>query len=197
MRNSCPGAFCGAAFADRSPVEIINAEKKILDLGGKAFIENGRTMFPLKELCESVHWGASYDDELGVYDIYSGRYDLAIMPGDTTFTRYDYVTDDFYNLESDVPPYESEDDLVVPVRAVCEALDIEVTWNSELGRVELGVDEDEWRILTAEYNEADNLEGLNLNDETYDGFSDETFLGEEFDDLATEQSTDADTEVTK
>jgi len=170
-----PVLFAGAAFADRSPVEIINAEKKVLDLGGKAFIENGRTMAPLKELCEAVHWGATYDDEDGQYDVYSGRYDLSITPGSTTLQRYDNATDDFYSVESDVAPFESGDDIIVPVRAVCEAFDIEVTWNSELGRVELGVDEDEWRILNEEYDEADNLEGLNLNDESYDGFEDMSF----------------------
>ena len=184
-----PVLFAGVAFADRSPVEIINAEKKVLDLGGKAFIENGRTMAPLDELCDEIHWGASYDEE-GVFDIYSGRYDLRITVGETAFTRYDYATDDLYNFESDVAPYMENDDVIVPVRAICEAFDIEVTWNGELGRVELGVDEDEWRILNEMFSEEDTLEGLNLNDDSYDGFEDEEFAGEGYDDLAENTETE-------
>ena len=151
------------------------------------YIEDGRTMVSAVELCEALNWGATGDLEDDELSIYCGRYVIDFTPGETTAEVYNYYTDELDTVEFDTPVTYDGTNYMIPIRALCEAFDIDVEWDGANNRVIVKTVPDEMDMDYEEYSEAAVLEGLNVNDDDYDGFEDFDFSDPQYDDVSEEE----------
>lgn len=93
------------------------------ELDAAPYIENGRTMVPLRFIAEGTGAKVSYDD--GVITIEASGIEIVMKIGETEYS----VNGEAREMEA--APEIVNDRTMLPVRAVSEALGLNVSWNEE------------------------------------------------------------------
>ncbi|MGM9551065.1 MAG: stalk domain-containing protein [Clostridia bacterium] len=117
----------GVTLTIDSPKADINGVK--LDLDAPAYIENGRTMVPLRFISEAFDAEIGYDR--GVVEVNKNGIVIKMTIGETSYT----VNNKEYFM--DTAPKIVNDRTMVPVRVVVEALGMNVQWNENTKQVSI------------------------------------------------------------
>ncbi|MBQ3462595.1 MAG: hypothetical protein IJH36_05690 [Clostridia bacterium] len=184
------------AIAGGITVGLVGAETPLsvwLDNGNEVqfqsqpYIENGRTMVSAKDILEALNWGATTEIDDDTLSIYAGRFVIDFEPGSTEAVVYDYGTDELKTIELDTPATFDGTDYMVPLRALFEAFEIEVEWDGANNRIYVKTVPDELDMDYEEYSEEAVLDGLNVNEDDYEGFEDFDFSDAMYDDISEEE----------
>lgn len=116
----------------------------------KAIIENGRTLAPLRAICEALKCEVVWNNDTKVAQIKNEVTIIAVQVNNNILTKVDredsskrkYIT-------LDVPPVIYNGRTMVPLRAISEALYAEVSWDGANRRVDVKLEFD----YIGEFNE--------------------------------------------
>lgn len=144
------------SYADDIDIEL---DEQKITCPVPARIENGRTMVPMRAIFEAFGMEVSWNNDEKSVTATKGDCTIKMTVGETAL----YVNGE--KIEMDTAPFIEDGTTLVPVRAVSESLDAEVTWNDEKRRVE---------ITTAEFKEnqdawKENTGVINISDMTFSG----------------------------
>lgn len=104
----------------------IDGEKVAIDDNGtSAYVENGRTMMPVRGIAEVIGAEVDYDEQTQTVMLESEDKSITLEIGKSEMK----VNDETVSLLT--APEIKNDRTMLPVRDVAEALDCEVTWNQE------------------------------------------------------------------
>lgn len=113
----------GVSAAATVPVTVNDAL-----IGGNSYLESGITMVPLRELCNALGgWTVSWDGSAACAAAKTGGIALRAVPGAST------VTVNGNAVGTPKPVVLSGGRVCLPLRTVCQALNLSVSWNSALG----------------------------------------------------------------
>ena len=158
------GIAAGLAGA-QAPISLWMKDHHEIQLEAEPYIVDGRTMVPLYAFCEELGWNPWWiedDQEAGAYN---GRYEIIFSIGKNEMEIYDYLTEE---------------------RTLCENADVEVEWDDASRRVTIMSEPDERDTADEKYSDEDVLDGLNVNDDDYDGFENFDFSDPQYDDVSEE-----------
>lgn len=120
-------AFSSVGFAaDNEPLVYLNGEKMTFDVN--PFIENDRTLVPMRAIFEAVGADVQWDEE--TQTVVAARE----KNGKTTFVALQIDSSAFVDseeVELDVPAKIVDDRTFVPLRFVVESLGETVEWDNE------------------------------------------------------------------
>ena len=147
-----------ASAATTVPVTVDDAL-----VGGNSYIEGGVTMVPLRELCNALGgWTVLWDGSAACATAKTGSCALRAVPGASTIT----INGNAVGISK--PVALSGGRVCLPLRAVCRALNLSVSWDSALGGAAVSTgkasvysaDELYWlsRIISAE-SQGESLKG--------------------------------------
>ena len=116
-----------AMAADDVTIQINGEELQIPQGDTKPFIENDRTLVPMRVIFEAFGATVEWDDATKTITAYEDRQDIEIKMqiGSDVFTVNDS------DVKLDVPAQIVDGRTVVPLRAVSEGLNAEVKWDGE------------------------------------------------------------------
>ena len=121
-------AVCGIALADDEITIEINGEPLVIEAGDtRPFIENERTLVPMRAIFEALGAEVAWDGETETVAAYHAGYDISVVlqiNNDKMFVNGDMVV-------LDVPAQIVNDRTVVPVRAIAEGLKCDVDWDGD------------------------------------------------------------------
>lgn len=118
--------------------------------GSAAYVENGRTMLPVRGIAEAMGADVSYDEKSEAVSIQSAEVSVQMIVGENSMT----VNGEAQSLIT--APEIKNDRTMLPVRDVAEALDCEVEWDAET----------ETAVFTKQYQTKRLIVfGNNINDE--------------------------------
>ena len=113
-----------------SPYITINGETRAIDEAGSVpFIDNGRTMVPLRAIFEAFSLKVSWDD--GVITGTCGNTEIVLTVG----SRIAFRNERWIQLE--VAPAIVNARTMVPLRFIAESLGAEVTWTAETQTIQI------------------------------------------------------------
>lgn len=122
-------AFSCVSFADSGVNVIINGNKTEFDVPPK--IINNRTMVPMRKIFETLGANVEWVSEAQLIIATKGIKIIAMEIGQNSFSITDITTGVTETVELDVPPQIVDSRTLVPVRAISEALDMNVGWEAE------------------------------------------------------------------
>ena len=93
--------------------------------GSAAYVENGRTMLPVRGIAEAMGADVSYNEKSETVSIQSAEVSVQMIVGENSMT----VNGETQSLIT--APEIKNDRTMLPVRDVAEALDCEVEWDEE------------------------------------------------------------------
>lgn len=118
--------------------------------GSAAYVENGRTMLPVRGIAEAMGADVSYNEKSETVSIQSAEVSVQMIVGENSMT----VNGETQSLIT--APEIKNDRTMLPVRDVAEALDCEVEWDEEA----------ETAVFTKQYQTKRLIVfGNNINDE--------------------------------
>ncbi|MBE7031241.1 MAG: hypothetical protein E7409_07435 [Ruminococcaceae bacterium] len=106
---------------------------ELLETGLKAFVENGRTMLPLRALFEKIGAKVGWDGETERITATKGDRTIAFQVGSNIMT----VNGEERTM--DVAPVVISNNTFIPLRACAEAFDIEVEWVEQTHTVKVKI----------------------------------------------------------
>jgi len=128
------------AFADFGGVSVsIDGEKLVADTA--PVIIEGRTMVPMRAIFESLGAEVEWDDSAKTVSAYTDKTEIKLSVGESEML----VNGKKEAL--DVPAIIRNGRTLVPLRAVAEALDVDVNWYSDIKTVSINTKEIEKAIL--------------------------------------------------
>lgn len=104
---------------------IDGKETPIDESGSVAYVENGRTMMPVRGIAEAIGAVVSYDDYTQTVTVEHENVCISMVIGDNEMEV------NGLRVQLRTPPKIKHDRTMLPVRDVAEALDCEVEWDSE------------------------------------------------------------------
>ena len=143
----------------RSSLQI-DGETQALDVAPE--IANGRTMLPIRAIAEAAGATVTWDPETSTVIITSAYGDVIRCT-----IGADYITINNETSEIDTSAYVENGRTYLPLRAVAEALELEVEWESEDARVTLTAPYQSARVLIL--SDHPNLNGLTPESTLNDG----------------------------
>lgn len=124
-------AFSVSAFAlENDEISVLVSGNK-LEFDVQPQIINGRTIVPMRKIFEALGANVQW---VGEANLIIATKDLNIMVmeiGKNTFSVTNIATQETKNIELDVSPVIIDSRTLVPVRAISEALDMNVDWDNE------------------------------------------------------------------
>ena len=109
-----------AVIAEDKITVIING--CTLESDTSPVIVEGRTLLPVRAICEAVGANVSFDNETRTVTAKGYDYTLVLKIGDNSIKLY-IGSDDFLESQCDVPPMIIDGRTFLPLRALCEAPD--------------------------------------------------------------------------
>ncbi len=167
-------AFSCSVFAANNLRVVVDGKEAVSE---RAIIKDGRILMPYEDLGSAMGMTAIYD-EASKY-IVIGSSDCAVsIPVSGTTAKY-FVNNVRNTMELDVPVQTVNGEMLVPVRAVAEMLDAELSWNgdsktltiktsdniakapsensaSTVANNNYGISNEQYSAITAEYREIIN-----------------------------------------
>ncbi len=92
-------------------------------------IVNDRTMVPMRKIFETLGAEIEWIEQGGMIFATKGSKIIAMQIGKSIFSITDVLTGETVNVELDVAPMIVDSRTLVPLRAVSEALDMNVEWD--------------------------------------------------------------------
>ena len=116
-----------AAFAANDDIKVIvnGAELKIAENDTKPFVEDGRTLVPMRAIFEALGATVEWDDATKTVTSKSDNGNIEMQVGSDT------IKINGADTKVDVPAKIVEGRTVVPVRVISEGLNCKVTWSQE------------------------------------------------------------------
>lgn len=121
--------FSCTSFADEDVGVIIRGSRIEFDVPPK--IIDGRTMVPMRKIFETLNAVVDWIPEAQLILASKDSEIIAMEIGKNFLTVTDVETGVSKNIELDVPPQIFDSRTLVPVRAISEALNMKVSWDSE------------------------------------------------------------------
>lgn len=155
-----------SAYFDKMELQIgksslqIDGETQALDVAPE--IANGRTMLPIRAIAEAAGATVSWDQETSTVIITSAYGDVIRCT-----IGEDYITINNETSEIDTSAYVENGRTYLPLRAVAEALDMEVEWESANSKITLTAPYQSARVLVL--SDHPNLSGLTPESTLNDG----------------------------
>lgn len=129
-------AFGATAMADDISVFVNN---ELVQMDQSPVIINDRTMVPVRAVFEKAGAQVSWDDTVKTATITKDNYTVIVKLGQP------YIYKNGKPISLDVPSTIVNDRIVIPVRAIAEAMDFGVTWNSMSRSVLISTDAEAYR----------------------------------------------------
>jgi len=125
------------AFAESDVTVYIN--DSLLQCDQPAIIFEGRTLVPLRAICEAIGCTVSWDAETYTAIIENDDYEIKAQIDNQKLSKRKKggLTS---KIEIDVPPMIVNDRTLLPARAISEAIGAEVLWNGDERRVDIYLD---------------------------------------------------------
>ena len=119
-----------SVFADYQTVEIyVNGELLVSD--APAILYNSRTMVPLRAISEKLGCDVGWDDATQTAEIKNDKTAVYVTIESDVLVKKDIETDKNEEIKIDAPAMLYKSRTLIPLRAVSEALDAIVDWDSE------------------------------------------------------------------
>lgn len=119
------------AFASENQIKVIvNGCEVETDVA--PVIVDGRTLLPVRAICEAIGAKVSYDEKTRTVTAKGYDYTLVTKIDDKKIKLYigsDINENSCLESEADVPPMIIDGRTMLPLRALCEALDFNVSWD--------------------------------------------------------------------
>lgn len=115
-------AFAEPVFEENMDVTVV-LDGKVLEFDQKPLVENGRTLVPVRKIFESLGAIVDYDEETEM--VISRKDGLIIVMQINNDTMF--VNNNPIKLE--VPAREVNWRTLVPLRAIADAMDVDVSWD--------------------------------------------------------------------
>jgi len=144
-------------FVSIVPVVFANDEVKVtlngqnIEFDQPSVIINGRTLVPIRVVCEKlgadVYWFEPEETVVIVKNdvkllLEIGRKYIGKFGVKSFSEIHENENLDLEEIDLDVPPQIISDRTLLPIRAVCEALGAEISWNEESNTVEIACSEE-------------------------------------------------------
>lgn len=180
-------AITGATVLARQSVDVyLNGQK--LDLEVQPYIENDRTMVPAATFCEKMGWLANWDENEKSVNFYNGQYSVDFVLDTDFMTVFDEHDGSVTEITLDAPACIDSGRIMVPVRALSEAFGTTVLWDEANYIVSLTNAIPDTDYSNEEYDADETASGLNVNDDTYQGFEDFNYSDDSYDDFVTAEA---------
>jgi hypothetical protein len=135
-------SISSASLAEDITVKL---DGKVLEMSVPARIENDRTFVPMRSIFEAFGMEVSWNDEEKSVTATNGEDTVKMTIGKNEIVKNDD------SIDMDVSPIIRDDSTLVPVRAVSECLDAEVSWDAKTKTVE--IESEEYRALSDAWKE--------------------------------------------
>ena len=122
--------FAFSAFADYQTVEVyVNGDILVAD--SPAILVGSRTMVPLRAISEKLGCDVSWDDKTQTAEIKNNKTAVYVTIDSDIMVKKDVKAGKSENIRIDAPAMLYKSRTMIPLRAVSEALDAKVDWDSE------------------------------------------------------------------
>ncbi len=122
--------FAFSAFADYQTVEVyVNGELLVAD--SPAILAGSRTMVPLRAISEKLGCDVAWDDAAQTATISNSKTAVYVTIDSDIMIKKDLEADKSEEIKIDAPAMLYKQRTLIPLRAVSEALDATVEWDSE------------------------------------------------------------------
>ena len=121
-----------SVFADYKTVEVyVNGELLVSD--SPAILVNSRTMVPLRAISEKLGCDVSWEGATQTAEIKNSKTAVYVTIGSDVMVKKSLAENKNENIKIDAPAMLYKSRTLIPLRAVSEALDAKVDWDSEKG----------------------------------------------------------------
>ncbi len=122
--------LCSIAFASNQEISVYVNDTKV-EFDVSPMIVNGRTLVPLRKICEAMGTNVQWDEETQSVIISNENNKVTLIIGNPIAV----IDNEVLNL--DVPPRIVNGRTLVPLRFIAESLDSIIEWNSETWKLTL------------------------------------------------------------
>lgn len=120
--------MCSVTAAESEIKIIVNGDAVECDVA--PIIKDGRTLLPVRAICQAIGASVSWDGATSTVTAKGFDYKMVMQAGNKTLSLiFDGNEDDAVNFECEVPPEIIDGRIMLPLRAMCEALDFDVAWD--------------------------------------------------------------------
>ena len=145
-------AFPTIANADNEIKIVVNGE--YIESDSSSFIEDGRTMVPIRFITEALGYDVSWDEEHFQVTIEDEEHVLTFHIGDSVYIL------DGAEYEMDIAPTLVYSRTFLPIRFIAEAFNVKVDWDEKYWTVIIG----DGYISPSEINDFQEAVIINVND---------------------------------
>ncbi len=125
-----------SVYAEESEIKItVNGYDVECDTA--PVIKEGRTLLPVRAICQAVGASVSWDGAKSEVTVKGYDYKMVMQVGSTELLLYFDESDEPLTFTCEVAPEIIGGRVMLPLRAMCEALDFAVSWNNEERRVDV------------------------------------------------------------
>ena len=122
---------------------VVYVNNELLVTDQPAITIDGRTMVPLRAICEALNCEVTWNDETQTAQIQNNVTIVSVQINNKYLAKVDREnTQHFLTITLDVPPVIYNGRTLVPARAIAEALYAEVGWNEWHKRVDIKLEYD-------------------------------------------------------
>lgn len=100
-------------------------------------IKEGRTLLPVRAICQAVGATVTWDGAKSEATVKGYDYKMVMQAGNNELLLYFDQSDEPISIACEVAPEIIGGRVMLPLRAMCEALDFNVSWNGEERRVDV------------------------------------------------------------
>lgn len=111
-----------SVLADENPVSV-RVDNSVIEFDQDPVIENGRTLVPVRAVFEEAGAEVSWIQDKLTAVLAKDNYEVSIKLGES------FITKNGMPIAIDCPSQMINDRILIPVRAISEAMDFSVTWN--------------------------------------------------------------------
>lgn len=115
-------ASCVSVFAEPDAVSV-RVDNIAIEFDQAPVIENGRTLVPIRAVFESAGADVSWNQDTKTATLEKDNYIVTVKLGES------FITKNGMPIAIDCPSKIINDRILIPVRAIAEAMDFGVTWN--------------------------------------------------------------------
>ena len=120
---------CSSVYAESSVKVIIDNNEIEFDVEPQ--IINDRVMVPMRKIFEALHSRIEWIEETQMIMSVTGSKIILMQIGKNIVVTKDFTDGNETRTEIDTPPQIIDGRTLVPIRAVSEALSVDISWNND------------------------------------------------------------------
>ena len=138
--------FCCSSVSAESSVKVIIDDNEI-EFDVEPQIINDRVMVPMRKIFEALHSSVEWIEETQMIMSVNGSKIILMQIGKNIVVTKDFADGSETRTEIDTPPQIIDGRTLVPIRAVSEALSVDISWNDDERTVVIKSEDlaDEWQ----------------------------------------------------